>query len=317
MKNLILTLFLLIVLSCAANAGTYTMTVTTANFGTLVASANWVNWATNVSSANWVVRATNVSSANWVAWATNVSSANWVARATLVSSANWVARSDSALYLQSTPNTLVTNNYYLAVSINNTLKAQNVSVNNIDILGDITYRNTYWDDMLIDFVRATKLGVTDPDWAAWAGTALYTYHFDDTRDEELSFTIQMSHRYKTGTTVNVHVHYSPDTTNTGNIVWGIDYTVVTINGTFPTTLTTITGNCTIATASQYKHLLCDIGTIPAQGTVGGSAPSWIIMGKVYRKGSAPQDTLAGDVTGLDVDLHYEVDSPGSREIITK
>lgn len=69
--------------------------------------------------------------------ATYVGSANWVLRSTVVSSANWVARSDSALYLQSTPNTLVTNNYTGIVTFKSPIILNNVTSSAVVSTGDI------------------------------------------------------------------------------------------------------------------------------------------------------------------------------------
>lgn len=228
-----------------------------------------------------------------------VTTANWATTANVANSAT------TAKYLSPTPSILVTSNYTGVVTINSQLNAPLIN-------GRITYNATYWDDMTVDLQRSIKLGVTDPEWGAWRGGNIYTYHFDDTRDEELAFSIQMSHQYKHGTTMNLHVHYSPDTTATGNVVWGIGYTMGCINDTMNAEVI-VTAAATIASPSQYKHLLIDItNNIPSCNN-----PSAVIFGRVFRNGSSSNDTLTGDCSGLSLDIHYQKDSPGSRGIITK
>jgi hypothetical protein len=209
---------------------------------------------------------------------------------------------NSAVYLAST---LVDNG---AVSINSTLKAGNTSVNALDVGSDLTYKDTFWDDIRVPLTTGAKGGVKDPGYAVFGGTVCYAYHFDDSAEEELIFTMQIPHDYKLSTTMDIHIHYSPDTANTGNVVFGVDYIISTINGTFPASATVVTQSFTVSSASQYKHLFAAFtSAIPAQANL-----SSILQGRVYRAANLSGDTLVGDVSIHEIDFHYEVDSPGSR-----
>ena len=96
---------------------------------------------------------------------------------------------------------------------------------------------TVWDDIQVSAGSASRLGFTDPDWAQFqddgsGSTGVYQLAFDNTTDEELYFTAELPHGWKLGSTIYPHVHWSPEDTNTGNVVWGLEYTISAINGTF-------------------------------------------------------------------------------------
>lgn len=128
------------------------------------------------------------------------------------------------------------------------------------------------------------------------------------------FTVQIPHSYKVGTNLYPHIHW---TTKSGtpsgtDVVWGLEYTWMTIGGTFGNT-TLSTGNTIIdaigTPSGTGQHLITPLGTIT--GTTQGI--STIITCRLYRATSDSRDTF-GSTTGLlGFDIHFEKDTEGSRK----
>ena len=120
--------------------------------------------------------------------------------------------------------------------------------------------------------------------------------------EAMSFTLQLPHNWKDGTTIYPHIHWNPRATATGNIKWNLDYTWANLNtGTF-STITTISGiNTGPFTINQ--HLLADIGT-GINGT--GMTYSSVLICRIWRDSSATEDTYNADAAGLSMDFHISI-----------
>jgi len=73
---------------------------------------------------------------------------------------------------------------------------------------------------------------------------------------------------------------------------------------------------TISTASQWKHLLASgTGITPSSGTQDGL--SSLLIGRLYRVGGGTGDTYAASAALISIDIHYELNTIGSREMTTK
>ncbi|CAM3875299.1 hypothetical protein FLSI110296_00865 [Flavobacterium sinopsychrotolerans] len=120
--------------------------------------------------------------------------------------------------------------------------------------------------------------------------------------EAMSFTLQLPHNWKDGTTIYPHIHWIPRATATGNIKWNLDYTWANLNtGTF-SAITTISGiNTGPFTINQ--HLLADIGT-GINGT--GMTYSSVLICRIWRDSSATEDTYNADAAGLSMDFHISI-----------
>ena len=83
----------------------------------------------------------------------------------------------------------------------------------------------------------SKGGVNDPNLVqvkdnGSGSTGVYTYQFDNNTEEELFFAAQIPHAWKEGSNIYPHVHWYPTNTDTGNVIWGLEYTWANVNGTF-------------------------------------------------------------------------------------
>lgn len=170
-----------------------------------------------------------------------------------------------------------------------------------------------WDDLRVP-AQNTKINPaqSEPAFEQWID-GVFAYHFenDNADDESLHFVAQMPHRYLEGSDFIPHIHWSPDNTNTGNVVWEFEYTIANIDGTFPSTTT---DSITVAAdGTADKHQVDAFATI--DGT--GLTISHMIVCRLTRLGTDAADTFTGNAVFLEFDFHYQVDSAGSATATAK
>jgi hypothetical protein len=210
------------------------------------------------------------------------------------------------------------------------LAAQDVRINNnLVVEADGTYRldnsATVWNDLMVFPDATTKGGSNPPEWGAAfkkdaGGTSqgVYLWMFAPNQEEELYFTVQIPHDYKEGTALYPHVHWTTATgTPSGsNVVWGLEYTLVSVGGSFPSTMiitaSTLIPECGTPSGTA-QHLIS--GFAPISGT--GLGISSILVCRLFRATGNAADTFPNDVGLLGFDIHYEQDTQGSRDQWTK
>lgn len=210
------------------------------------------------------------------------------------------------------------------------LAAQDVRINsNMVIEADGTFRldntATVWNDLMVFPDATTKGGSNPPEWgtafmrnAGGTSMGVYLWMFAPNQEEELHFTVQIPHDYKEGTALYPHVHWTTATgTPSGsNVVWGLEYTLIAVGGSFPNTVTlttnTLVPECGTPSGTA-QHLISPF--TPVSGT--GLGISSILVCRLYREVGNASDTFPNAVGLLGFDLHYEQDTQGSRDQWTK
>ena len=125
----------------------------------------------------------------------------------------------------------------------------------------VYYSDSYWDDLRIPLSN-TRLNPaqSEPDFED-AGDGTFAWGFDADSDSvaALHFVAQLPHSYKEGTDIDAHLHWQPDGTNTGDVVWKLAYTIANINGSFSAvdTFRVIDPG----DGTTLKHQLIDIGKV--------------------------------------------------------
>ena len=179
----------------------------------------------------------------------------------------------------------------------------------LEFFGDATV----FDDLRVP-VTSAKPGNVLPDFGAFVGGGLKTWLFDGGgRAEEIHFTVQMPHSYKLGTDIVPHVHWTPTTNlDAGNVKWSLEYTWADIDGTFgaSTTITAVDASSTVA----WDHLRIDFAAIDGSAITNISS---MLVCRLFRNSADVQDTYGQDAALLEIDFHYEIDTIGSRELLTK
>jgi hypothetical protein len=210
------------------------------------------------------------------------------------------------------------------------MTAQDVKINtNMVVEADGTLRldndATVWNDLMVFPDATTKGGSNPPEWGTTfmkngGGTSkgVYLWMFAPNQEEELHFTVQIPHDYKEGTDLHPHIHWTTvtGTPSGSNVVWGLEYTVVAVGGSFPNTVTIITGTLVPECGTPSgtgQHLIS--GFSPVSGA--GLGISTILVCRLYRAAGNAADTFPNDVGLLGFDIHYEQDTQGSRDQWTK
>lgn len=149
-------------------------------------------------------------------------------------------------------------------------------------------------------------------------SGLYAYEFDASALNEVYANFHINHDYTAtgGDTlypgmVYPHVHWSVNTTSTGVVRWGVEYTMARRNDstgviTFGAT-STLYIEVNITTSSQYVHIVSEAASgagIPNGGILETDA---LILCRFFRDAAHPNDTFPDPVYLLSVDIHYPCD----------
>ncbi len=175
------------------------------------------------------------------------------------------------------------------------------------IVGSPFYQDTFWDDLRFPAAAINPVGLGGAAGLSTTGNFLATLLFDASAIEICAGVAQMPHNWKKGTAIHPHIHWTPTTTNVGDVLWQLDYQIAAINGTFSDSYTTL--QVTNSTGGvNNKHFLCEFASINMSAFTGVSA---MIMWKISRIANDGADTYTGDARLLEFDFHYEIDKPGS------
>ena len=169
---------------------------------------------------------------------------------------------------------------------------------------------TVWDDVRVSLVTRGSGGV-NPVFSQIQGV-LYAYKFSGTADNEIFFEVQMPHGWKEGTTIYPHVHWASNGTSTANVTWGLSYEWQNIDGLFGGAYSTITNSIPASGVAKTQQI-SNISTIGITET--DKKISSMILCRLYRAGNA--DSNNDECFLLAFDIHYEVNTIGSRQILTK
>lgn len=176
--------------------------------------------------------------------------------------------------------------------------------------GTITFEGnaTIWDDLRFPVQAINPPGAaSDPDRDTGDGTFL----FDNGSTEILMGIAQMPHSWKLESNINPHIHWCPTNTDTGDVRWRFEYDIAKVNGTFAGAYTSIdVDDAGDGTAEKHQRAYFAAVSMTGYDTI-----SAIIKWKISRIGGS--DTYNADARLLEFDIHYEMDTIGSREELSK
>lgn len=179
---------------------------------------------------------------------------------------------------------------------------------------------TVWDDYVTPLTKATFGGAAnDPtltklyDDGAGSG-GVWALKFND--GDEVLVTVQMPHRWKEGTTIQPHIHFVCDSNVDPSDNFGIEFewTWADIGEDYPANTTLQTNDIPTNVNTNNMHQFVNITSAGIDGS--GHTISSVLMCRIKRV-VATGDNYAGGVSILDFDVHYEIDTVGSRQITTK
>lgn len=158
-----------------------------------------------------------------------------------------------------------------------------------------------WEDLRVPLTQTRQGALGKPSFD-------YTnvgYLFPQNDSDEVLYTIiQMPHAWKQGSDVFPHIHWKQSANQT--VLFKIDYKWINIDNSVPLEFTTISlDSIRIPYTSGDIHQISECSN-PISGT--GKLISSLLLIKIYRD----DNTYTGDVLAWDFDLHYQVNSMGSR-----
>lgn len=161
-----------------------------------------------------------------------------------------------------------------------------------------------WEDLTADLSAGKAVGANAPTWATFrSGISAYSFHQNTMN--EMWITFHVKHDYKVGSNGYLHIHWAPNTTSTGTVRWGFEYSVARGHDqeAFPAP-TTVYVNHTIATNKQYQHIITEISDVQAFDLLETDS---LVLCRIFRDAGNAADTFPDPVFGLTADIHYQAD----------
>ena len=178
----------------------------------------------------------------------------------------------------------------------------------IDSKGYMIYRPG-WKDMLTSINSAKVSGANVPAWTL-IRDGLYAYSFTATVLKEVWLNFHIGHDYAPQTDLYPHIHYVPLSDEIEGVIrWGFEFSYADRAGTFPASSTVYIEE-TIAANSQYDHIVSEVtdaNALSYKDFEPGFETDGVLLCRVFRDGAHANDTYAGAVGGIFVDLHYQSD----------
>jgi len=174
--------------------------------------------------------------------------------------------------------------------------------------GTLVLHDTVWEDLRFPATAIYPPGVSDPDFDA----THIGWLFDAGGTEVLFFIAQIPHQWKVDSNLKAHVHWMPTNTNTGKVLWRLEYKWTNIDEVDAGSWTTL-NVLDSGAGTAYTHQIAAFASI--DGT--GKEISSILTIKLSRIGGDATDTYNTDALLKEFDIHYEIDTLGSREEYSK
>ena len=165
-----------------------------------------------------------------------------------------------------------------------------------------------WDDL-----RAPANGI-NPVGSPSAATP-------NTTDGSLTFAkgnvaiawFQMPHNWKLGSNLHIHIHWSKATTNNGIVNWQMKYRWGNIGEVIPAFSLLAKGEVIESDGNTVdKHAMYEWSAISGVGKTLSS-----MLGVYIARINDGDDTFTGNANLYEIDIHYQIDSMGSRLELVK
>ena len=174
---------------------------------------------------------------------------------------------------------------------------------------------TVWKDINLGAAQLSRPSSSQPDLVnfldeAGADTGIQTYGF--AVGEKIHGSFEMQHDYKEGSDITFHVHWQGITAPSGtdNVQWRLTYSFAEDDATLDAV--TIIDSADTAFDTQYEFKRTDIVVITGTDITIGQQMIFTL-----ERVAATGDAYLGDALIATAGIHYEVDTVGSRNIITK
>lgn len=155
---------------------------------------------------------------------------------------------------------------------------------------------------------------------------VYAYSFpSDGEVLSVAANLQLPHNRMDSSLLYPHLHWAKGDSQTGIVVWKMEYQVLKLFSTASATTTVETTTFGTSLDSNYDLVLADPGVaVPREHVLSQFAPldigvdlSTVILARIYRDISDARDTYPGTAHLLAWDAHYIIDQLGSCEQFRK
>ena len=166
-----------------------------------------------------------------------------------------------------------------------------------------------WDDLRFPASSVKGGGAFDTTPTAYKGGVVAAFSTGP-NNESVQFIVQLPHKYKEGSNLCFHLHWTIPTSGVGggaeNVKWDFTYSWTNINGSFPVA-TAATVTVDVQSVTVDDHVFTEI--VDISGT--GKKISSVLICSLTRDVGVAND-YADDAYYIEADFHYEIDTVGSR-----
>lgn len=182
----------------------------------------------------------------------------------------------------------------------------NIDTDSATFYGQVVTTDTLWDDLKFAASRLRQGATLKPDFDTDSVGLLFP---SSDSSEIVYINAQMPHRWKYGSTIAPHIHWSQWSSDT--VIFRMKYRVYPVGGAIPQTwqYATTTKAQTVPYTSGIMHQIAAFDTI---SMVGGRESTMLDI-LIYRIDYSTGGTLSGDVTVKEFDIHFMVDKLGNKE----
>lgn len=174
-----------------------------------------------------------------------------------------------------------------------------------------------WDDLRV--VLDNGSNAAQLNYLSGSSGPQIWYFRNNQGTEAMSFTVQLPHSWKEGSTIYPHIHWTPKSSASGNVEWNFEYTWVNYDPVTPQVFPAITTSTVVATGpfTANSHMITSLIDADAGISGVGKKISSILVCRIWRNSYNSSDTYNADAGGLFVDFHIQIDSWGSRSTYIK
>lgn len=166
-----------------------------------------------------------------------------------------------------------------------------------------------WDDLRFPAAGINPPGAaSDPTRDTTDGRLVFSASATNT----IAIQAQLPHDWQEGSAIRPHVHWSPTSTHTGNVLWQMRYKVANRGDVFPAGWTTIS----VLDAGDGVTDQHQIISLP-EVTMTGFTVSCMMLILLDRVGGDGTDTYTGTAKLNEFDIHYQRDGLGSVSELSK
>jgi len=165
-----------------------------------------------------------------------------------------------------------------------------------------------YNDIIIQASNLRPSGTTPPAFDAFQDS-IYAIKFENAQTDIVYGAFEIPHDYKENTDLEVHIHWSPSSTDTGDCVFSFKYSIAGMNGTFGSEATKTFTQAGSGTVNKHQY-------VSGNTVIAGSG---ITIGTIiaFALSRPTGDAFTGEAWVHSIGIHYQCDTLGSRQISAK